>query len=478
MKIPLQKQIGQLADCKAATHKKQHSAIRRKLPHQDDPGRQRAEHFCLLFRQKQGENGQRQRQMQRPGGIHRPEGHFGRADRPHLHQDRKPLYTQCRTAECAGPIARAGSKIAPGTDFQKHRAGRAHGRRKQRSRSGSQHPEEEHKAAEFQVGQRGLRQNAIQAQLRHFLLFRARRSPFFVSVCPAQSGKQSRTEVIGRDLCQKQQNAHLCAAQQGLSHRQDDKGRSRTDAGREKPVRFFRCHLTGAHRLGRSVRGRGKAAQESHQQHPGCAGSIHSHQPCHRPKWQGQHIPQRALDEQCRHHKKRIQREQQRTAAEGQSLPQCLRAGFWCRKRECPDQNSQHQGYQPGKVLGLIHTHTLRFHIYVAPGAALHSGREGADVARKRRQHISPTGWFQRLFRQPPANFYGRTSVYLSGSILEIEHFRRIRSYDDGELCLELGKGLLTIYGSQLKITALSTQRITLRGEILRTEFSRDATSR
>ena len=60
----------------------------------------------------------------------------------------------------------------------------------------------------------------------------------------------------------------------------------------------------------------------------------------------------------------------------------------------------------------------------------------------------------------------------------EIEHFRRIRSYDDGELCLELGKGLLTIYGSQLKITALSTQRITLRGEILRTEFSRDATSR
>ena len=76
-------------------------------------------------------------------------------------------------------------------------------------------------------------------------------------------------------------------------------------------------------------------------------------------------------------------------------------------------------------------------------------------MARKRRQHISPTGWFQRLFRQPPANFYGRTSVYL-----------------------ELGKGLLTIYGSQLKITALSTQRITLRGEILRTEFSRDATSR
>ena len=69
-------------------------------------------------------------------------------------------------------------------------------------------------------------------------------------------------------------------------------------------------------------------------------------------------------------------------------------------------------------------------------------------MARKRRQHISPTGWFQRLFRQPPANFYGRTSVYLSGSILEIEHFRRIRSYDDGELCLELGNKAVAIVKS------------------------------
>ena len=65
-------------------------------------------------------------------------------------------------------------------------------------------------------------------------------------------------------------------------------------------------------------------------------------------------------------------------------------------------------------------------------------------MARKHRQHSSPAGWFRCLFRQPPANFYGRTSVYLSGSILEIEH----------------------------------SQRVTLRGEILRTEFSRDATSR
>ena len=120
----------------------------------------------------------------------------------------------------------------------------------------------------------------------------------------------------------------------------------------------------------------------------------------------------------------------------------------------CPDQNSQHQGYQPGKVLWLIHTHTLLLLLFFAPGGAfLHSGSEGADVARKRRQHISLPDGFSGCSASHRPIFYGRTSVYLSGSILEIEHFRRIRSYDDGELCLELGKGLLTIYGSQLKIS-------------------------
>ena len=97
-------------------------------------------------------------------------------------------------------------------------------------------------------------------------------------------------------------------------------------------------------------------------------------------------------------------------------------------------------------------------------------------MAGKRRQRISLSGWLKRLFRQPPAHFYGRTSVYWSGGALEIEHFRRIRSYEDGSLCLELGKGVLTIYGSPLQIETLSAQRITLRGQITRTEYSHENT--
>ena len=56
--------------------------------------------------------------------------------------------------------------------------------------------------------------------------------------------------------------------------------------------------------------------------------------------------------------------------------------------------------------------------------------------------------------------------------MLEIEHFRRIRSYDEGKLCLAFGTKELTIYGDHLKIETLAAHRITLKGDILRTDFS------
>ena len=87
-------------------------------------------------------------------------------------------------------------------------------------------------------------------------------------------------------------------------------------------------------------------------------------------------------------------------------------------------------------------------------------------MGRKRKQKCSPRGWFRRLFRQPPQNFYGRR--------MEIEQFRRIRSYEEGKLCLELGRGILTVYGDDLKIETLSARRLTLCGQILRTDFSKE----
>lgn len=95
-------------------------------------------------------------------------------------------------------------------------------------------------------------------------------------------------------------------------------------------------------------------------------------------------------------------------------------------------------------------------------------------MGRKRKQTHSLCGWFRRMFRQPPGDFYGRASVYLSGRRMEIEQFRRIRSYEEGKLCLELGRGTLMVYGDDLKIETLSARRLTLRGQILRTDFSKE----
>ena len=69
---------------------------------------------------------------------------------------------------------------------------------------------------------------------------------------------------------------------------------------------------------------------------------------------------------------------------------------------------------------------------------------------------LSLRGWFGRMLRQPPRGFYGR----------------RVRTYEEGRLCLEFAGGLFTVYGDGLRIETLAAHRITLRGRFLRTEFS------
>ncbi len=93
-------------------------------------------------------------------------------------------------------------------------------------------------------------------------------------------------------------------------------------------------------------------------------------------------------------------------------------------------------------------------------------------MTKRSENRPSPMRWLQRLFRQPPNGFYGQPCIYWRGKTLEVEHFRRIRTYSEEKLCLELGRRTLTIYGDGLRIETLGAHRITLRGEILRTDFS------
>lgn len=82
--------------------------------------------------------------------------------------------------------------------------------------------------------------------------------------------------------------------------------------------------------------------------------------------------------------------------------------------------------------------------------------------------------WLSALFQQPSPFFYHRPAIYLCGSFLEIEHFRSILQYDSSRLCLRFPRGIFTVYGDELQILMLTADRITLRGRILRTDFSDD----
>ena len=95
-------------------------------------------------------------------------------------------------------------------------------------------------------------------------------------------------------------------------------------------------------------------------------------------------------------------------------------------------------------------------------------------MKKKRSGRLTLRGWAGLLFRQPPAGLYRQPSVYLSGGRMEIEHFRRVLTYDDSRLCLELAHGRFTVYGDEMKIRTLAAHRITLQGRFVRTELSDD----
>ena len=95
-------------------------------------------------------------------------------------------------------------------------------------------------------------------------------------------------------------------------------------------------------------------------------------------------------------------------------------------------------------------------------------------MSKQRKGRLTPRGWLRLLFGQPPAGMYRRPAVYMTGSQMEIAHFKTIRTYDENKLCLELYGGVFTVYGDGMQILSLTAHRITLRGRFVRTDFSDD----
>lgn len=93
-------------------------------------------------------------------------------------------------------------------------------------------------------------------------------------------------------------------------------------------------------------------------------------------------------------------------------------------------------------------------------------------MSKKQSRRLSPRAWLGLIFRQPPRGLYQQPSIYLCGNAMEIEHFRRIVTYDETKLCVELRRGRFTVYGDELKIVTLAARRITLKGKFLRTDWA------
>lgn len=73
---------------------------------------------------------------------------------------------------------------------------------------------------------------------------------------------------------------------------------------------------------------------------------------------------------------------------------------------------------------------------------------------------------------QIPRYFYQREALYWSGDAMELEHFRRVVLLEENKLCVETGRGTVTVTGTGLTVEALERDRILLKGQFQQVTFS------
>lgn len=61
---------------------------------------------------------------------------------------------------------------------------------------------------------------------------------------------------------------------------------------------------------------------------------------------------------------------------------------------------------------------------------------------------------------------------------MELEHFRRVVLLEENKLCVETGRGTVTVSGTNLTVEALERGRILLKGRFEQISFSPWDTSR
>ena len=163
-----------------------------------------------------------------------------------------------------------------------------------------------------------MRKDAVERRRRFSLRSSGRRGQRLRYA--ADTAEQRRRQPACQYLCSKQTHPRRTATQQLLPDRQDDKGRSGADAGRQQSRSLLRGQFPAADCLGSGSGSRGKAANKADEQHTARTAAVQTDAAHHWPEQYAKHLACAAAHDERRHHQKRKQRHQQRPAAEHKTL--------------------------------------------------------------------------------------------------------------------------------------------------------------
>lgn len=86
---------------------------------------------------------------------------------------------------------------------------------------------------------------------------------------------------------------------------------------------------------------------------------------------------------------------------------------------------------------------------------------------RRPRTPIRPAS----LLAQPPEQFYFLPELEIRGGMVVTDGCRRVLDFTPQTLCLDLGEGIVTLYGQDLRIESLSGKRLVAAGRVQRIEL-------
>ena len=86
---------------------------------------------------------------------------------------------------------------------------------------------------------------------------------------------------------------------------------------------------------------------------------------------------------------------------------------------------------------------------------------------RRSRQRFDPGS----LLAQPPRQFYFLPELEIRGGLIITDGCRRVLDFTPRTICLDLGEGIVTLYGQELRIESLSGKRLVAAGRVHRIEL-------